>query len=204
MSHSQSPEAWLGNVPGLTVVMPSTPADAKGLLKASIRSNDPVVFLESKYLYRRVSGEVPEGDHVVPLGVGDVKREGGDVTIVATGAMVHEALEAAGRLDAEGVSAEIVDPRTLLPLDEELILASVRKTGRVVIVQEAPVRGGLGGEIAAVIAEHALGYLDGPILRVGAPFTPVPANRDLERDHYVPNPDKIVAAVRRVLSGQDA
>jgi pyruvate/2-oxoglutarate/acetoin dehydrogenase E1 component len=202
MSHSQSPEAWLGNVPGLTVVMPSTPYDAKGLLKSAIRSNDPVVFLESKYLYRRLSGEVPNEEYVIPLGQGDVKRDGDDLTIVATGAMVQEALAAADMLAQEdGVSAEVVDPRTLVPLDEETILASVRKTGKVVIVHEAPVRGGFGGEVAAVIAERALAFLDGPIVRIGAPFTPVPAHRDLDREHYVPTPARIVEGARRVLVG---
>jgi Pyruvate/2-oxoglutarate dehydrogenase complex, dehydrogenase (E1) component, eukaryotic type, beta subunit len=204
LNHSQSPEAWLGNVPGLTIVMPSTPYDAKGLLKTAIRADDPVVFLESKYLYRRVKGEVPDSDeYLVPLGKGDIKRAGDDLTIVAIGAMVYAAIEAADILAAEdGVSAEILDPRTVLPLDEELILASVEKTGKVVIVHEAPKRGGLGGEIAALIAEHGMGYLDSPVLRVGAPFTPVPANRNLDRDHFVPTPAKIVAAARTVLSGK--
>ena len=202
MSHSQSPEAWLGNVPGLTIVMPSTPADAKGLLKSSVRSNDPVVFLESKYLYRRVSGEVPDGDHLVALGSADVKRQGSDVTVVATGAMVHEALAAAELLARERISVEVVDPRTLVPLDEETILDSVRRTGHLVIVHEAPVRGGFGGEVAAVVAEKALGHLDGPVIRVGAPFTPVPANRDLEREHFVPTPERIAAGARRTLSGE--
>lgn len=200
MSHSQSPEAWLGNVPGLTIVMPSTPADAKGLLKSSIRLDDPVVFLESKYMYRRIRGEVPEGEHLVALGSADVKLPGTDATVVAIGAMVHEALAAAALLEADGVSVEVVDPRTVLPLDEETILQSVRKTGHVVIVHEAPVRGGLGAEVAAIVAEKALGFLDGPVVRVGAPFTPVPANRNLERDHFVPTPQKIVHGVRQTLS----
>lgn len=205
MNHSQSPEAWVGNVPGLTVAMPSTPYDAKGMLKSAIRSDDPVVFLESKYLYRRLTGEVPDAEYLVPLGCADVKREGSDVTVVATGAMVHEALAAADTLAAEdGVSVEIVDPRTLVPLDEETVLASVRKTGKVVIVHEAPVRGGFGGEVAAVIAERALGYLDGPVVRVGAPFTPVPSNRNLDLAHFVPNADKVVAAVRNVLAAEVA
>lgn len=205
LNHSQSPEAWLGNIPGLTLVMPSTPYDAKGLLKSSIRSNDPVVFFESKYLYRRVKGEVPADDYLVPLGRADIKRAGTDVTIVATGAMVHEALDAAGSLEArDGISAEVIDPRTLLPLDTETILESVRKTGRVVIVHEAPVRGGFGGEVAAVIAESAFGFLKAPIVRVGAPFTPVPANRGLEKDHFVPNAEKIAVAVNKVIAAEES
>lgn len=200
MSHSQTPDGWLNNVPGLTIVQPSTPYDAKGLLKAAVRCDDPVVFLESKYLYRRAKAEVPDTDYVVPIGSAEVKREGTDVTLIATGAMVPEALEAAERLESEdAISVEVLDPRTLLPLDETTILASVRKTGRVAIAHEAPVTGGMGGEIAAVIAEHALEYLEGPIIRIGAPFTPVPASRDLDRLYYVPTPERIAAGVKRTF-----
>ena len=198
--HSQSPEAWLMNAPGLTIVMPSTPYDAKGLLKSAIRYDDPVVFLEHKLLYRRLQEEIPDEEYLIPIGKADIKREGSDVTIVATGAMVHQALEAAETLEeSEGLSVEVIDPRTLLPLDEETILESVKKTGRVVIVHEAPVTGGYGAEVAAVIAEGAIEYLDGPILRVGAPWCSVPANRNLERDHYIPNAEKIAQAVKKVV-----
>jgi pyruvate dehydrogenase E1 component beta subunit len=159
-----------------------------------------VVFLEHKLLYRRLQEELPEEEYLVPIGKADVKREGSDVTIVATGAMVHQALEAADVLEeSEGLSVEVVDPRTLIPLDEETILESVKKTGRVVIVHEAPVTGGYGAEVAAVIAEGAIDYLDGPILRVGAPWCSVPANRNLERDHYIPTAEKVANAVKKVV-----
>ncbi len=200
LHHSQSPEAWLMNFPGLTIIMPSTPYDAKGLLKAAIRYDDPVVFLEHKFLYRRLRGEVPEEEYLIPIGKADIKRAGNDLTIVATGAMVHQALEAADFLEKEdGLSVEVVDPRTLLPLDKDTILQSVKKTSRVVIVHEAPVTGGFGAEVAAVIAREALDYLDAPIERVGAPFCPVPANRNLERTHYLPDAQKIVQAVRGII-----
>ena len=198
LHHSQSPEAWITNVPGLKIVMPSTPADAKGLLKSAIRDDNPVVFFEHKYLYSRLKGPVPEGETLVPLGKADIKREGEDITIIATGAMVQQALAAAEVLAGEGVKAEVLDPRTLLPLDKETILASVNKTGRVIIVHEAPKTGGIGGEIGAMIAEEALYSLDAPIKRLGAPFTPVPASPILEK-FYLPNAEKIVAAAREIL-----
>jgi pyruvate/2-oxoglutarate/acetoin dehydrogenase E1 component len=200
LHHSQSPEGWLMNAPGLTIVMPSTPYDAKGLLKSAIRCDDPVVFLEHKLLYRRLQQDVPETEYLIPLGKADIKREGADATIIATGAMVQQALEAAQILeDQEGLSVEVLDPRTLLPLDEDTILESVRKTGRVVIVHEAPVTGGFGAEVSAVIAEKAIEYLDAPILRVGAPWCSVPANRNLERNHYLPTAEKITRAVEKVV-----
>jgi len=200
MHHSQSPKAWLMNFPGLTIIMPSTPYDAKGLLKAAIRYDDPVIFLENKYLYRRLKGEVPEGEYVIPIGKADVKRTGEDVTIIATGAMVQQALAAAELLaDQEGLSVEVVDPRTLLPLDKDTIIESVKKTARLVIVHEAPVSGGFGAEVAAVVAWEALDYLDAPIGRVGAPFCPVPANRNLEREHYLPDAEKIARKVREII-----
>ncbi len=199
-THSQSPEAWLMNVPGLTLILPSTPYDAKGLLKAAIRCDDPVIFFEHKYLYRRLKGEVPEDEYVLPIGKADIKRPGKDVTLVASGAVVQAALAAAEALERDdGVSVEVVDPRTLQPLDHETILASVRKTKRAVIAHEAPVTGGFGAEVAAVIAQHALDYLDAPVVRVGAPFCPVPANRNLERDHYLLDAGKIAQAVKQVL-----
>jgi len=198
LHHSQSTEAWITNVPGLKVVMPSTPADAKGLLTSSIRDDNPVVFLEHKLLYSRLKGPVPEGEYLIPLGKSDVKRAGEDLTIIATGAMVQQALAAAETLEKEGVKAEVVDPRTLVPLDREGILESVKKTGKVVIVHEAPTFGGFGGEIAAMIAEEGFYTLDAPIKRVGAPFTPVPAHPLLEQ-FYLPNAEKIVKAAKEIL-----
>jgi pyruvate dehydrogenase E1 component beta subunit len=198
MHHSQSPEAWIANVPGLKVVMPSTPSDAKGLMKSAIRDDNPVVFFEHKFLYSRLKGPVPEEEYLIPLGKADVKRTGEDLTIIATGAMVHQALTAADTLASEGVKAEVLDPRTLVPLDREAILNSVKKTGRVIIVHEAPVSGGIGGEIAAIIAEEAFYSLDAPIKRVGAPFTPVPASPILEK-FYLPNAEKIVRATKEIL-----
>jgi pyruvate/2-oxoglutarate/acetoin dehydrogenase E1 component len=196
--HSQSFEAWVAGVPGLKVAMPSDPKDAKGLLKASIRDNDPVIFLEHKLLYKRSKGEVPEEEYTIPLGKGDIKRPGTDVTIVGTGAMVRLALEAAETLEKKGVSAEVVDPRTIQPLDEDLILDSVKKTGRAIIVHEAPVFGGFGGEIAAILADRGIDYLDGPVKRVGALFTPIPNWIEMER-YYLPSVEKILKATEEVI-----
>jgi pyruvate dehydrogenase E1 component beta subunit len=198
LHHSQSPEAWITNVPGLKIVMPSTPHDAKGLLKSSIRDNNPVVFMEHKFMYSRVKGPVPEGEYLIPLGKADVKRAGEDLTIIATGYMVHHALAAAEALEKDGVKSEVIDPRTLVPLDRDRILESVKKTGKVVIVHEAPTFGGFGGEIAAIIAEEGFYTLDAPIKRVGAPFTPVPAHPILEK-YYLPNAEKIVKAAKEIL-----
>jgi len=195
--HTQSVESWLANVPGLTIVMPSTPADAKGLLKAAIRTPNPVVFLEHKQLYGK-KGEVPEGEYIVPIGRAEVKRSGDDVTIVASGMMVDRALDAAAGLAQEGPSTEVIDLRSVQPLDTETILASVEKTGRLVIVHEAPVHGGFGGEIAAVVANQALGFLDAPIQRVGGPWAPIPFGPVLT-DAYVPKAADIVQAVRSTL-----
>jgi pyruvate/2-oxoglutarate/acetoin dehydrogenase E1 component len=196
--HSQSFEAWLAHVPGLKVVMPCDPADVKGLLKSAIRDNDPVMFMEHKLLYKRLSGPVPEEEYLIPLGKGEIKRSGKDVSIIATGAMVRRSLEAAVVLEQKGVSAEVIDPRTIQPLDEDLILKSVEKTGRAVVVHEAPVFGGFGGEIAALLADKAIDYLDGPVKRVGALFTPIPNWIKME-EYYLPNADKIVDAVREVI-----
>jgi len=197
--HSQSPENWFVHVPGLKVVMPSTPYDAKGLLKAAIRDDNPVIFFEQKILYG-VKGLVPGEDYVIPLGRAEVKREGGDVTIIATGLMVQRALEAADLLAAQGVAVEVVDPRTLVPLDEETLAASVKKTGRVVIVHEAVARGGFGGELAAVIAGGpAFDYLDAPVKRLAGRNIPIPYNPELEK-LAIPRVDDIVAAVREVLA----
>ncbi len=197
--HSQSVESYLTNVPGLTIVVPSTAYDAKGMLKSAIRMQNPVVFLEHKMLYAK-KGQVPDGEYLVPIGVADIKREGTDLTIATYGRMVDVCLLSAKTLEMEGVSAEIVDLRSLQPLDEETILASVRKTGHLVIVHESPVRGGFGGEVAAVVAEKALGYLDAPIKRVGAPWVPVPFSPTLE-DAYVPREPDVIRAARAVLSG---
>ena len=196
--HSQSIESYLTNVPGLTIVAPSTAYDAKGLLKTSIRQQNPVIFLEHKMLYAK-KGQVPESEYLLPIGVADIKREGTNITIVSYGRMVDVSLAAAKTLEKQGVSAEIVDLRSLQPLDEETILTSVRKTGHLVIVHEAPVRGGFGGEVAAVVAEKALGYLDGPILRVGAPWVPVPFSPTLE-DAYVPQESDVINAAQAVLA----
>jgi pyruvate dehydrogenase E1 component beta subunit len=179
--------------------MPSTPADVKGLLKAAIRDDNPVVVVENKTLYA-MRGEVPAGEHLVPLGRADVKREGRDVTVVALSRMVHEALRAAEALASEGVSVEVLDPRTLSPLDRDAILASVAKTGRLVIAHEAWGPCGVGAEIAALVAEHGLAALRAPVRRVTPPFTPVPFSPAMERA-WLPGAERIAAAVREVLGG---
>jgi acetoin:2,6-dichlorophenolindophenol oxidoreductase subunit beta len=199
LHHSQSPEAWIMNVPGLKIVYPSTPYDAKGLLKSAIRDDNPVVCFEHKFLYSRLKGPVPEEEYLVPIGKAEVKKEGEDLTIIAYGAMLQQALKAADLLAQEGVKAEVLDPRTLIPLDKETILKSVEKTGKVLIVHEAPTFGGFGGEIAAMIAEEAFYSLDAPVKRVGAPFTPVPASPILEK-FYLPDAEKIVKAARELLA----
>ncbi|MFQ5990056.1 MAG: alpha-ketoacid dehydrogenase subunit beta, partial [Candidatus Methylomirabilales bacterium] len=197
--HSQCPEAWFIHSPGLKVVAPSTPYDAKGLLKASIRDSNPVIYCEHKYLYRHAKGEVPAEDYIVPLGQSDVKREGTDITMIAYGAMVEEGLQAADQMSEQGIEVELVDLRTLYPLDTETILTSVKKTGKVLIVHEAPQVCGIGAEIAAVIAQEAFRYLDAPVLRVTAPHTPVPFSAPLE-DYYLPNAAKIVAKLNDLAS----
>jgi len=195
--HSQSLEAWFMHVPGLKVVMPSTPYDAKGLLISSIRDDNPVVFLEHKSLYFTATGEVPDEAYTVPIGKADVKRAGEDVTVVATAKMVSEALSAAETLAGEGISVEVVDPRTLSPLDEETILESVKKTNRLVVAHEEVKFAGSGAEIAAMVAEKGFDDLDAPIVRVGAPFTPVPFSPPLEKA-FLPKAENIVAAVKQV------
>jgi pyruvate dehydrogenase E1 component beta subunit len=197
--HSQSLEAMFYHVPGLQVVMPATPADAKGLLKAAIRSDDPVVFIEHKLLYM-TEGEVPDEDHLVPLGSADVKREGSDVTIVSYSLMTVRSLEAADRLAEEGISVEVVDLRSLHPLDWPTVLASVRKTHRLVVVHEAVKRGGIGGDIAATVAEEAFDSLVAPIVRVAGKNTVIPFNLALQRAS-VPSVDDIVAGVRSAVRG---
>jgi pyruvate dehydrogenase E1 component beta subunit len=179
------------------VVFPSTPADAKGLLKTCIRGLDPVLFFEHKRLYK-MTGEVPEEEVLIPLGRADVKREGSDVTVVATGWMVHQALEAADRLGQEGIQAEVVDPRCLAPFDKATVFASVRKTNRVVIVEEAAKTGAFGAQIAAWLTEELFDHLDAPIQRVAARDVPMPFSPPME-EFVLPNAGDIVAAVRRVL-----
>ena len=196
--HSQSLEAWFTHVPGLVVAAPSTPYDAKGLLVAAIRDENPVVFLEQKLLYLGGNGPVPEELYAIPLGKADIKRAGTDVTVVATSAMVPRALSAATVLERDGISVEVIDPRTLQPLDEETILSSVRKTNRLLIVHEAWVRGGFGAEVAAMVVDKAFDYLDAPVARLGAPHTPMPYNDRLELE-VIPSQDRIVEAVRALL-----
>ena len=195
--HSQSLEALFMHIPGLKVVMPSTPYDAKGLLISSIRDDNPIVFLEHKGLYF-TEGEVPEETYSIPLGLADLKREGEDVTIVSTGKMVLTALSAAEKLEDEGISVEIIDPRTLLPLDEETILESVKKTSRLLIVHEEVKFAGSGAEIAAMVAEKGFDYLDAPIARIGAPFTPVPFSPSLEQA-FLPNEGDIIQSVHGLM-----
>jgi len=197
--HSQSPESYFMNVPGLKIVVPATPMDAKGLMIAAIRDPDPVIFLEHKFLYRRLKEEVPEGDYETPIGEARVAREGQDLSIITYGAMVHASLEAADMVAAEGVSVEILDLRTLLPMDRARILATVKKTGRALIVHEATKTGGPGGEIAALISEHAFEHLDAPVVRVAPPDTPVPYSPPLE-EFFLPNPGKIADAIRAIAS----
>jgi acetoin:2,6-dichlorophenolindophenol oxidoreductase subunit beta len=195
--HSQSVESWILNVPGLKVVAPSTPRDAKGLLKASIRDDNPVVFFEQKLLYRK-KGEVPEGDYVIPLGKADIKREGRHVTLVTYGRMVERSLEAAAALAAQGIETEVLDLRTLKPLDTAAIVASARKTGRVLVVHESPLFAGFGGEIAATVCDsEAFYYLDAPIKRLGGKDVPIPYNKGLEAA-AVPTLERIIAAVREL------
>ncbi|HDI07340.1 MAG TPA: alpha-ketoacid dehydrogenase subunit beta [Candidatus Bathyarchaeota archaeon] len=195
--HSQCLEAWFMHVPGLYVAVPSTPYDAKGLLKTAIRGENPVIFCEHKLLYP-VEGEVPEEDYTVPFGTAAVRREGTDVTIVATLYMVHKALEAAEKLENEGVSVEVVDPRTLVPLDKEAIIRSVKKTGRLVVVSEDCKTAGVTAEISAVVAEEALDYLDAPIKRVAAADTPIPFSPPLE-NFVIPNENRIIKAVKEIV-----
>jgi 2-oxoisovalerate dehydrogenase E1 component len=195
--HSQSLEAWFVHVPGLVVVAPSTPYDAKGLLATAIRDDNPVIFLEHKMLYP-TKGPVPDGEYLIPFGKADVKRPGTDVTVVATQMMVQRALGAAQDLESDGVSVEVIDPRTLVPLDEEAILESVRKTHRLVIIHEAVKRGGWGAEVAALVSERALDELDAPIVRLGARNVPMPYNDRLEQA-TIPSREDIAAAVRSLL-----
>jgi pyruvate/2-oxoglutarate/acetoin dehydrogenase E1 component len=195
--HSQSLEAWFMHVPGLQVAVPSTPYDAKGLLKTAIRGSNPVLFCEHKLLYP-VEGDVPEEEYTIPFGVAEVKRKGSDVTVVATMYMVHKARNAAAELEEEGLSVEVIDPRTLTPLDKKAIVDSVKKTGRLVIVSEDCKTGGVSAEISSVVAEEAIDYLDAPIKRVTGADTPIPFSPPLEQ-YVIPDEKAIIKAVKEVV-----
>jgi pyruvate/2-oxoglutarate/acetoin dehydrogenase E1 component len=197
--HSQNPEAYFAHTPGLKVVQPATAHDAKGLIKAAIRDDDPVLFFEHKFLYRRIKEELPPGDWIVPIGKAAVRREGRDLSILTYGAMVWTALEAAKTLEAEGIDAEVVDLRTLFPMDEETVLSSVAKTNKAILLHEATRTGGIGAEIAAVLSERCFEYLDGPLVRVTAPDTPVPYSPPLE-EAFLPNAEKLCRAARALAA----
>lgn len=195
--HSANPEMYFVHTPGLKVIYPSTAYDAKGLLKSAIRDNNPVLFFEHKYLYRRIKEEVPPGDYTVPIGKAAIRREGRDLTILSYAAMAHTAMEAAGQLAEEGIDAEVIDLRTLLPLDKDAILQSVKKTNKLMVVHEDTRTGGIAGEIAALVCEGAFEDLDGPVARVTALDTPVPYSPPLE-ERFLPNTEKIVTAAREL------
>jgi 2-oxoisovalerate dehydrogenase E1 component beta subunit len=197
--HSQNPEAYFAHTPGLKIVQPATAYDAKGLIKAAIRDDDPVLYFEHKFLYRRIKEELPGGDWIVPIGKAAVRREGRDLSIITYGAMVWVALEAAKTLEAEGIDAEVVDLRTLFPMDEETVLSSVAKTNKAILLHEATRTGGIGAEIAAVLSERCFEYLDGPLVRVTAPDTPVPYSPPLE-EAFLPNPEKVCRAARALAA----
>jgi 2-oxoisovalerate dehydrogenase E1 component beta subunit len=195
--HSQNPEMYFTHTPGLKVIYPATAYDAKGLMKSAIRDNNPVLFFEHKFLYRRIKEELPEGEYLVPIGKAAVKREGKHLTIISYAAMLHTSLEAAETLAREGIECEVIDLRTLLPLDKETILTSVKKTNKLLIVHEDTRTGGIAGEIAAIVCEGAFDELDGPIVRVTSLDTPVPYSPPLE-EHFLPNAEKIVSAAREL------
>jgi len=196
--HSLNPEAFFLNTPGLKMVEPSTAYDAKGLLKAAIRDDDPVLYFEHKFLYRRIKDEVPAGDYVVPNGKAMTRRKGSDASIITFGAMVHTALDAATRLEKDGIDVEVLDLRTLAPLDREAILESVARTSRALLLYEARRTGGIGGELAAIIAEEAFEYLDAPILRIASVDAPPPYAPPLEAA-FLPDVDKVVAGVKSLV-----
>jgi 2-oxoisovalerate dehydrogenase E1 component beta subunit len=197
--HSTTPESWFFHTPGLKLVAPSTPYDAKGLMKAAIRDANPVLYFEHKYLYRHVKAEVPEGDYTVPIGVADLKREGSDISVITYSSGVHWSLEAASVLAQEGVSVEVLDLRSLMPLDRSAILATVKKNGKVLIVHEDTLTGGIGAEIAAIISAEAFEHLDAPIGRVASLDSPVPYAPTLE-EYYLPNANKVAAALRKLAA----
>lgn len=196
--HSKCDEAWYFHVPGLKIVCPSTPAEAKGLLIAAIRDPDPVIYFEEKKLYWEVKGEVPEGDYVTPLGKADLKQEGKDISLITYGSMVHLALAAAKLLEKENISLEVLDLRSLTPLDEDAMLISFRKTNRVIVLHEAATRGGIGGELVSIICEKAFDCLAAPPVRIGAQFTPVPTSPVLE-DAYLPSLQNILESARKLM-----
>jgi 2-oxoisovalerate dehydrogenase E1 component beta subunit len=197
--HSQNPEMFFVHTPGLKVVAPATAYDAKGLIKSAIRDDDPVIFFEHKYLYRRIKENLPEEEFLVPIGKATIRRPGKDISVITYGAMVHIALEAATQLSAEGIDLEIVDLRTLLPLDKTTILESVRKNNKVILLHEDTRTGGLGGEIAAILSEEAFEFLDGPIVRVTAPDTPIPFSSPLE-DFFLPKTADVVRAAQQLAA----
>lgn len=197
--HSQCPEAWFFHCPGLKIVAPSMPYDAKGLLKAAIRDDNPVIYLEHKYLYRRIKENIPEDNFIVPIGKADIKREGRDITIITYGAMVHTALEAAKLLEEKGIDLEVLDLRTLLPLDKEAIFSSVKKTNKAMILHEATKTGGIGAEISSLISEELFDHLDGPIIRIAAPDTPVPYSPPME-EFFIPNASDVIKAAERLAA----
>jgi pyruvate/2-oxoglutarate/acetoin dehydrogenase E1 component len=197
--HSQNPEMHYVHTPGLKVVAPSTVYDAKGLIKAAIRDEDPVIYFEHKFLYRRLKEELPEGDWTVPIGKADIKRAGADISLITYGAMVHLALEAAATLANDGIDLEIVDLRTLVPLDKERVLDSVKKTNKVILLHEDVRTGGIAGELAAIIAEEAFEYLDGPIMRITAPDTPIPYSPPLE-EFFLPKTSDIIRVARQLAA----
>jgi pyruvate/2-oxoglutarate/acetoin dehydrogenase E1 component len=197
--HSRNLYGWLMNVTGLKISVPSTPYDAKGLLKSALRENNPTIFLYHATLVKRgIKSNVPAEEYTIPLGKADIKREGKDVTVVAMGLMVHEALEAAAMLEKKDISIEVIDPRTLVPLDKETIISSIKKTGRLIIMDEEPKTGSAAGEIAAIIADEAFDYMDAPIKRVCAPDTPVPYSPVLE-DFWIPDENALIKAVSEVV-----
>jgi 2-oxoisovalerate dehydrogenase E1 component beta subunit len=198
--HSQSIEAFYAHVPGLKVVVPSTPGDAKGLLKSAIRDPDPVLYLEHKKVYRLVAEEIPDGDRLVPIGPARVAREGTNLSCFAWGLMTHYCLEAAEELAKDGISVEVVDLRTLAPLDRDTILESVRKTGKAIVVYEDNLTGGFGAEVSAIISEHAFGDLDGPVVRVAGPDIPAMPFNSPQEEFFMPNPTKIALAMRQLAS----
>ena len=195
--HSANPEMYFAHTPGLKIVYPSTPYDAKGLLKSAVRDNNPVLFFEHKFLYRRVKEELPAEEYTIPLGKAVTRREGRDLTILSYAAMMHTSLEAAAELEKEGIEAEVIDLRTLMPLDKETIIASVKKTNKLLIVHEDTRTGGIAGEIASLVCENAFEDLDGPIARVTSLDTPVPYAPTLE-EHFLPNVAKVAAAAREL------
>lgn len=197
--HSQNPEMWFVHTPGLKVVCPSNPYDAKGLMKAAIRDNNPVLFFEHKYLYRRIKEEVPEGEYIVPLGKARIAREGRDLSIITYAAMVHTALEAAETLSQEGIDVEIVDLRTISPLDREAIAATVRKTSKVIILHEHSRTGGLAGEIASILNEDAFDHLDGPIVRIAGQDSPVPFSPPQE-EFFLPKVSDVLREARKLTA----